>query len=82
MIVKVDIRVNRLVRLGKDSRFMSVNTLCFEDGEEIFHRGVIIWIYCLLDSSLVRHNAIVVQIADHLQIQYTLLGMDIGCISS
>lgn len=35
-------------------------------------------IHCLLRRSLVSHNAVVIQISDHRQIQYTLFGLDIG----
>ena len=42
MIVKVDIAVNHLIGFRKGSRFMAVNALGFEDGEEIFRHGVVI----------------------------------------
>ncbi len=35
-------------------------------------------IHCLFRSGFVSHNAIVVEIADHGQIQYALLGVDVG----
>ena len=44
MVVKVDISVNHLVGLGKGSGFVAANTLRFEDREEIFRHGVVIWI--------------------------------------
>ena len=44
MIVKVDIAVNHLIGFIKGSRFMVVNALGFEDGEEIFGHGVVIWV--------------------------------------
>ena len=37
-------------------------------------------IYSLLCCSLVGHDAVVVQIPDHGQIQHTLLGVDVGNI--
>ena len=34
--------------------------------------------HCLFCSSLVSHNAVVVEIPDHRQIQYTLFGVNVG----
>lgn len=42
MVVKVDIAVNHLVDFREGSRFVAVNTLGFEDGEEIFRHSVVI----------------------------------------
>ena len=42
VIVKVDISVNHLVGLRESGWLMSVNTLCFKDGEEIFGHGIVI----------------------------------------
>ena len=42
MVVKVDIAVNHLVGFREGSRFVAVNTLGFEDGEEIFRHSVVI----------------------------------------
>mgnify|MGYP000112376585 CR=1 FL=1 len=41
MVVKMDIAVNHLVGFQDGSRFMAVNALRFEDGEEIFRHGVL-----------------------------------------
>ena len=46
---------------------------CLADG--IQHQ-----VHCLLGCSLVSYNAVVVQIPDHGQVQYTLFGLDIGNI--
>ena len=42
MVVEVDIAVNHLVGFREGRRFVAVNALCFEDGEEIFRHGVVI----------------------------------------
>ena len=42
MVVEVDVSVNYLVGLGKGSGFVSVDTLRFEDGEEILRHGIVI----------------------------------------
>ena len=42
MVVEVDITVNQFICFRKSSRFMSVNTLCFKDGEEVFCHGIVI----------------------------------------
>lgn len=44
MVVKMDIAANHLVGFREGSRFVAVNTLRFEDGEEIFRHGVVIWV--------------------------------------
>ena len=44
MVVKEDISVNHLVGLREGIRFVAVDTLRFEDGEEIFGHGVVIWV--------------------------------------
>ena len=44
MVVKVDISVNQLVGFREGSRLLAVNALGFEDGEEIFGHGVVIWV--------------------------------------
>ncbi len=42
VVVEVDIAVNHLICFCEGGRFVPVNALCFEDGEEIFcHRIVI-----------------------------------------
>ena len=38
----MDISVNHLVGLRESGWLMSVNTLCFEDGEEIFGHDIVI----------------------------------------
>lgn len=40
--------------------------------------GIQYQIHCLFRSGFVSHNAIVIEIADHGQIQYTLLGANVG----
>ena len=35
-------------------------------------------IHCLLSSGLVSHDAVVIEIPDHGQVQYALLGVDVG----
>ena len=42
MVVKEDISVNHLVGFREGGRFVAVNALGFEDGEEIFRHGVVI----------------------------------------
>lgn len=42
VVVKVDVSVNHLVRLGKRSRFVPVDALCLEDGKEIFRHRIVI----------------------------------------
>ena len=42
MVVKVDIAVNHLVGFREGRRFVAVDTLRFEDGEEIFRHSVVI----------------------------------------
>ena len=37
-------------------------------------------VHCLLCSGLVGHDAVVIQIQDHGQVQYTLFGVDVGNI--
>ena len=44
MVVEVDIAVDHFVCFRKSSRFVSVDTLSLEDGEEIFRHGVVIWV--------------------------------------
>ena len=44
MVVKVDISVNHLVGFREGSRFVTVNALDFEDGEEIFGHCIVIWV--------------------------------------
>ena len=44
MVIKMDISVNHLVGLREGSGFVAVNALGFEDGEEIFGHGVVIWV--------------------------------------
>ena len=44
MVVKVDITVNHFVGFGEGFQLVSVNTLRFEDGEEIFRHGVVVWV--------------------------------------
>ena len=44
MVVEVDIPVDHFIGLGKSGRFVAVNTLCFQDGEEIFGHGVVVWV--------------------------------------
>ena len=42
MVVKVDIAVNHLVGFREGRWFVAVDTLRFEDGEEIFRHSVVI----------------------------------------
>ena len=42
MIVKADIAVNHFVCFNEGSRFVTVDTFCFEDGKEIFRHSIII----------------------------------------
>ena len=42
VIVKVDISVNHLIGRRESGWLMSGNTLCFQDGEEIFGHGIVI----------------------------------------
>ena len=42
MVVKMDITVNHLIGLRESGWLMPVNTLRFEDGEEIFCHGIVI----------------------------------------
>ena len=44
MVVKEDISVDHLVGFREGGRFVAVNALGFEDGEEIFCHGVVIWV--------------------------------------
>ena len=44
MVVKVDVSVDHFISLGKSGRFVPVNTFCFEDREEIFRHGIVIWV--------------------------------------
>lgn len=44
MVIKMNIAVDHLVGFREGSRFVAVNALRFEDGEEIFRHGVVIWI--------------------------------------
>ena len=40
MVIKMNIAVDHLVGFREGSRFVAVNALRFEDGEEIFRHGV------------------------------------------
>ena len=42
MVVEVNIAINQLIGLRKDSRLVTVNTFCFEDREEIFRHCIVI----------------------------------------
>ena len=42
VVVKVNVSVNHLVGLRESGWLVSVNTLCFKDGEEIFGHGIVI----------------------------------------
>ena len=42
MVVKMDISVDHLVGFREGSRFVAIDTLRFEDREEIFRHGIVI----------------------------------------
>ena len=42
IIIKVNVFVNELPRLVEGSELMSVNALCFENGEEILSHSIVI----------------------------------------
>jgi len=44
MVVEMHVFTNEVTSLGKSLQFYPMNTLCFENREEIFCQSIVIWI--------------------------------------